>query len=173
MEPQSLSFLQSWPLWSALPYAPWHGSNQRGPAHVRQIWQEPRLPGEAPCCWPTILPCPGSSAAAHLGQEKWLRKRFPARSDTIFSSQGPSAGLAPFSHSAHGLKGCVCKHQSPTHCLQGSGPKAREGSKRGQTVLRGCGVRSPPWRGHALQLIAMVAGVTYSTSRSQHYCVAP
>lgn len=72
------------------------------------------------------------------------------------------------------LKGCVCKQQSPSRCLQGIGLKAREGSKRRrQTVLRGGGVRSPPGRGHALQLITTVSGVTYSTSRSQHYFVAP
>lgn len=40
------------------------------------------------------------------------------------------------------LKGCVCKQQAPSRCLQGIGLEAREGSKRRQTVLRGCGVRS-------------------------------
>lgn len=58
-------------------------------------------------------------------------------------------------------------------CLWGSGQKAREGSKRQQTVLRGSGVRLLGWRGYALQLIAVVAGVTYGTSRSQHYFMAP
>lgn len=72
------------------------------------------------------------------------------------------------------LKGCVCKQQAPSRCLQGIGLEAREGSKRRrQTVLRGCGVRSPPGRGHALQLITAVSGVTCSTGRSQRYFVAP
>lgn len=78
-----------------------------------------------------------------------------------------------FSFHTRFYKSCVCKHQTPSRCLQGTGLKAREGSKRRQTVLRGYGVRSPPGRGHALQLKAAVAGVTYSTSRSQHYFVAP
>lgn len=137
-----------------------------GPAGARPVWQEP------PCCWPVVVPCSGSSAIAHLGQERWLGKMLPMSSYEVCSSQGPSAGLAPFPHSMQGLKGCVCKHQAPTGCLRGAGQEAREGSERRQTALRGCGVRLLLWRRHTLQLIVVV-GVTYSTRRSQHYFMAP
>lgn len=128
--------------------------------------------GGAARCWPAIAAGLGGSTAAHPGQERRLTETFPASSNEICSCRGPSAGLAPCSHRARGLAGCVCKHQSPTRCPGALG-KGQRGSERQQTVLRGCGVPSPPPRGRALQLIAAVAGVTYGSSRSQRYFTAP
>lgn len=123
---------------------------------------------------PATAPHPGSSAVARPGQER-LGKMFQR---AVIRSAPPRAlqrGLLLFLILHKVLKGCVCKQQAPSRCLQGIGLEAREGSKRRrrQTVLRGCGVRSPPGRGHALQLITAVSGVTCSTGRSQRYFVAP
>lgn len=147
-----------------LPLQVWPGITQPGPAAQLTQGGLTRNPdqAEAPCSWfPSLLiqVSKGSS-----GRSSW---QSPIR------SAPPRGTCSSFSFHIRFYKGCVCKHQTPSRCLQGTGLKAREGSKRRQTVLRGYGVRSPPGRGHALQLIAVVAGVTYSTSRSQHCFVAP
>lgn len=78
---------------------------------------------------PATAPHPGSSAVAPPGQER-LEKMFQR---AVIRSAPPRAlqrGLLLLLIPHKVLKGCVCKQQAPSHCLQGIGLEAREGSKR-------------------------------------------